>query len=165
MVQVNALHGLRLYNPHCASVFSRSGIAPWNGRMLGSQVSEHAKNVLVRLPAFGCRSYYQGRCLYEEQLNPGLNQDYRCVVQLGWEAAYDDFLNRADNFGLDETELMRLWSARFERMVSEGVACPQYVPTTAEALPECRHLFVDICLLRLPMCAGHCINYRLRAKA
>ena len=43
-----------------------------------------AESGLVRLPAFGCRSYHEGRCLYEEQLNPGLDVDLRCSVQLRW---------------------------------------------------------------------------------
>lgn len=126
---------------------------------------EGLKSKVVPLPPLGCRSYHLGRCLYEEQLNPGLNQGLRCVVQLGWEAAYDDFLGRADSFGLDEAGLLDLWRARFERMATGSIPCPQYAPAPVEALPECRHLFVDICLLRLPPCAGRCVNYRLRTKA
>jgi len=120
---------------------------------------------VVRLPAFGCRSYHQGRCLYEEQLNPGLNTAWRCTVQARWERVYDDFLNRAENFGLDETELARLWRLRFERLAEEPVDCPDFVLALVETLPECRQLFVDICLLRLPECPGHCVNYRLHTKA
>ncbi len=120
---------------------------------------------LVRLPAFGCRSYHVGRCLYEEQLNPGLNTAWRCGVQARWEAVYDDFLTRAENFSLDETELGRLWRLRFERLAEEPVNCPDFEPALVDTLPECRHLFVDICLLRLPVCTGHCVNYRLHTKA
>lgn len=120
---------------------------------------------VVRLPAHSCRSYHQGRCLYEEQLNPGLHMDWRCAVLARWEAVYDDFLNRAENFGLEEGELARLWRLRFERLAEEDIACPDFVPALAETMPECRHLFVDICLLRLPECAGHCVNYRLHTKA
>lgn len=120
---------------------------------------------LVRLPAFGCRSYYLGRCLYEEQLNPGLDAGLRCSVQARWERVYDEFLSRVENFGLDEGELSRLWRLRFERLAEEPVDCPDFVPALVETLPECRHLFVDICLLRLPQCLGHCPNYRLHTKA
>lgn len=126
---------------------------------------EGSKSLVIQLPACGCRSYYLGRCLYEEQLNPGLNQSWRCVVQVRWEAAYDEFLSRVENFGLAETELMGLWRSRFERMVSVNVNCPQYEPAPVESLPECRHLFEDLCLLRLPLCAGRCVNYRLHTKA
>jgi hypothetical protein len=119
----------------------------------------------VRLPALGCRSYFQGRCLYEEQLNPGLNTSWRCKVQAYWETVYDDFLNRAENFALDESELARLWRARFERLAEEPLNCPDFNPAPMDTLPECQHLFVDICLLQLPVCTGHCINYRLHTKA
>ena len=120
---------------------------------------------VVRLPAFGCRSYHLGRCMYEEQLNPGLDTSLHCAVLTKWEAVYDDFLNRAENFGLDEKELARLWRLRFERLAEEAIDCPDFVPALAETMPECRHLFVDICLLRLPECHGHCKNYRLHTKA
>lgn len=124
-----------------------------------------AENGLVRLPAFGCRSYHEGRCLYEEQLNPGLDVALRCSVQLRWETVYDDFLNRAENFSLGEAEFAWLWRLRFERLAEEPVACDEFIPMLADTLPECRHLFVDICLLRLPVCTGHCVNYRLHTKA
>lgn len=120
---------------------------------------------VVRLPASGCLSYHQGRCLYEEQLNPGLDSVLHCSVLTKWEGVYDDFLNRAESFGLDEKELARLWRLRFERLAEEVIDCSDFMPTLAEGLPECRHLFVDICLLRLPECAGHCKNYRLHTKA
>jgi len=86
-------------------------------------------------------------------------------VQARWEAVYDDFLNRAESFGLDEAELLRLWRLRFERLAEEAIDCPDFEPALVEVLPECRHLFVDICLLRLPVCPGHCENYRLHTKA
>lgn len=120
---------------------------------------------VLRLPASGCRSYHQGRCLYEEQLNPGLDQGLRCRVLAHWESVYDDFLNRAENFNLAEDELAALWRKRFERLSEEAIDCPDFTPTIMEAMPECRHLFVDICLLRLPECLGHCRNYRLHTKA
>jgi hypothetical protein len=120
---------------------------------------------VVRLPAFGCRSYHCGRCLYEEQLNPGLDTSLHCAVLAKWEGVYDDFLNRAELFDVDEQELARLWRLRFERLAQEAIDCPDFTPALAETMPECRHLFVDICLLRLPVCHGHCKNYRLHSKA
>jgi len=128
-------------------------------------MSQDPESGLVRLPAFGCRSYYHGRCLYEEQLNPGLCSAWRCTVQAHWEKVYDDFLSRAESFGLEEAELARLWRVRFERLAEEPIACPDFAPALVDALPECLHLFVDICLLRLPVCAGHCVNYRQHTKA
>jgi len=120
---------------------------------------------VLRLPAFGCRSYHGGRCLYEEQLNPGYDQRLRCQVLAKWEAVYEDFLNRAEQFNLTEQDLAGLWRARFERLAGEAIDCPDFTPALAETMPECRHLFVDICLLRLPQCRGHCKNYRLHTKA
>ncbi|MDP2848073.1 MAG: hypothetical protein Q8O35_07760 [Humidesulfovibrio sp.] len=120
---------------------------------------------VVRLPAFGCRFYHLGRCLYEEQLNPGFHTAWRCSVQVRWEAVYDDFLSRAESFDLNETELLRLWRLRFERLAEEPIDCPGFSLAQVETLPECLHLLVDICLLRLPACAGHCTNYRLHPKA
>lgn len=120
---------------------------------------------VLRLPAFGCRSYHQGRCLYEEQLNPGLDLELRCSVLDRWEAIYDDFLTRAENFRLGAEELARLWRVRFERLAQEDIDCPDFEPALMDSMPECRHLFVDICLLRLPECPGHCRHYRLHTKA
>lgn len=128
-------------------------------------MTERPEPGLFRLPALGCRSYFQGRCLYEEQLNPGLNTAWRCSVQARWEVVYDEFLNRAENFALDEAEFARLWQARFERLAQEPIACPDFDLAVVETLPECRHLFADICLLQLPVCTGHCVNYRLHDKA
>lgn len=128
-------------------------------------MAEGSNTGLVRLPAFGCQSYYMGRCLYEEQLNPGLHTQWRCSVLARWESVYDDFLNRAENFDLPETELARLWRLRFERLAEESIDCPDFESTLSEAMPECLHLFVDICLLRLPECSGQCKHYRLYTKA
>jgi len=128
-------------------------------------VTEASGANLVRLPAFGCRSYHGGRCLYEEQLNPGFDQRLRCQVLVKWETVYEDFLSRVERFGLRTRDLAELWRARFERLAEEAIDCPDFSPTLAETMPECRHLFVDICLLRLPECHGHCKNYRLHSKA
>jgi hypothetical protein len=103
--------------------------------------------------------------MYEEQLNPGLDAGLRCTVLAKWEGVYEDFLNRAELFELDEKELGGLWRKRFERLAEEAIDCPDFTPALAETMPECRHLFVDICLLRLPECHGHCKNYRLHSKA
>lgn len=123
---------------------------------------ERAK--IVRLPAAGCRSLFQGRCLYEEQLNPGLSTAWRCQVLRRWEAVYDEFLDRAENFGLAEASVPELWRRRFERLAEESVACPDYSQAPGGDMPECLHLFADLCLLRLPVCEGKCRNYRLHGK-
>ena len=120
------------------------------------------RGAVVRFPAVGCRSFQQGRCLYEELLNPGLQKSWRCLVLARWEAVYDDFLDRAENFGLTEVELGVLWSKRFERLAEESVPCPDVCAGDGESMPECLHLLADICLLRLPECTGQCERFRLR---
>jgi len=117
---------------------------------------------LVRFPAVGCRHFHQGRCLYEERLNPGFHTAWRCSVLTRWESVYDEFLDRAENFGLSETELGVLWHRRFERLAEEAVPCPDAHPSDGETMPECRHLLEDLCLLRLPECAGPCERFRQR---
>jgi len=126
-------------------------------------MADQARGVVVRFPAVGCRHFEQGRCLYEERLNPGYHTAWRCLVLARWEAVYDEFLDRAESFNLTETELGRLWSRRFARLAEEGLPCPDVRVGDAESMPECRHLLEEICLLRLPDCAGQCGNFRLRA--
>lgn len=120
------------------------------------------RGALVRFPAVGCTHYMQGRCLYEERLNPGYHTAWRCVVLARWEAVYDEFLDRAENFGLSEKDLGALWSRRFDRLAEESVPCPDVRAGDAETMPECRHLEGEICVLRLPECSGQCVNFRLR---
>ena len=117
------------------------------------------KGRLVRLPGTACRHYERGRCLYEEALNPGYHRQWRCAVLLGWEAAYDEFLERADSFGLGESELPGLMRRRFERLTDGEVACADYQGGADASLPECRLLVGDLCLLRLPECSGVCRRF------
>ncbi len=117
---------------------------------------------VVRLPGVGCRHYDRGRCLYEEALNPGYHRRWRCVVLLRWESAYDDFLERADRFGLSEAGLPELLRRRFERLTGEDVDCPDYAPGADGSLPECRLLHEELCLLKLPECEGVCRHFAPR---
>lgn len=114
---------------------------------------------LVRLPGVSCRHYERGRCLYEEALNPGYHRRWRCAVLLGWEAAYDEFLERADRFGIRESELAGLMRRRFERLTEGGVECRDYQPGADASLPECRLLVDELCLLALPECGGVCRHF------
>jgi hypothetical protein len=125
-------------------------------------MGDATRGALVRFPAVGCRFFQQGRCLYEERLNPGFHTAWRCLVLARWESVYDDFLDRAENFGLSEVELGVLWHKRFERLAEESVPCPDLLAGDGESMPECRYLLEDICLLRLPECAGQCERFRLR---
>jgi hypothetical protein len=119
---------------------------------------------IVRLPGHACLYHRLGRCLYEEALNPGYHQDWRCAVLLRWEGVYDDFLDRVESFGLDETSLADLWRRRFERLAEETVECPDYAAGSVEGVPECQKLHMELCLLRLPLCQGQCRHYVLNAE-
>ncbi len=114
---------------------------------------------LVRLPGSACRHFERGRCLYEEALNPGYNRQWRCAVLVGWEAAYDEFLDRADRFGIRESELAGLLRRRFERLTGAEVDCEHYAPGADASLPECLLLVGELCLLKLPECGGVCRNF------
>lgn len=117
---------------------------------------------LVRLPGLGCLHHERGRCLYEEALNPGYHRQWRCVVLLRWESAYDEFLERAERFGVDEAGLPGLLHRRFERLTSEDVDCPHHVPGEDETPPQCRLLSGELCLLSLPACGGVCRHFAPR---
>lgn len=123
-------------------------------------MGDATRGELVRLPAAGCDYFRQGRCLYKERLNPGLHTAWRCVVLARWERVYDEFLDRAESFGLSERDLAALWSRRFERLAEESAPCPDLLAGECESMPECLHLMEDICLLRLPECSGRCENFR-----
>jgi len=125
-------------------------------------MSDATRGALVRFPAVGCRFFHSGRCLFEELLNPGLHTEWRCLVLARWESVYDEFIDRAENFGLSESELGALWHKRFERLADEAVPCEDLRAGDGESMPECRYLQEDICLLRLPVCAGQCERFRLR---
>lgn len=117
---------------------------------------------LIRLPGLGCRHHVLGRCLYEDALNPGYHRQWRCAVLQRWEAVYDDFLERAERFGLEEGSAADLLARRFERLTAEEVDCPDYAPGPEESLSGCRLLHEELCLLRLPECGGLCRHYVLR---
>lgn len=125
-------------------------------------MAEGVKGGLIRLPGHTCTHHRLGRCLYEEALNPGYHQQWRCVVLTRWEGVYDDFLARVEQFGLEEGDLADLWRRRFERLAGEYVDCPDYDPGPVESMPECSLLHDDLCLLRLPKCGGKCQHYALR---
>jgi hypothetical protein len=124
-------------------------------------MAEGSGGVIHRLPGYGCRHHCQGRCLYEEALNPGYHQDWRCEVLLRWEDVYEDFLNRVEAFGLDEKDLAELWAKRFERLSQDAVGCPDFSPGLTESVPECFLLAGELCVLRLPQCFGQCQHYAL----
>ena len=116
---------------------------------------------LKRLPGHGCRFFARGRCLYEERLNPGYTKKWRCGVLLRWESVYDDFLVRAEAFGLEEDELSELWRERLERLMLQEGRCERYVYSRHVELPSCGNSHETLCLLDLPRCEGRCRRFAL----
>ncbi|KAB1441180.1 hypothetical protein [Pseudodesulfovibrio senegalensis] len=113
-----------------------------------------------RLPAGNCWYHRCGRCLYEERLNPGYRQSWRCVVLEDWERLFDDFLVRAEAFSLDQQAAGEMWARRFERIVRDRFDCTHYEHTVDVELPGCVYQYDNLCLLRLPRCQGRCRHYK-----
>ena len=113
-----------------------------------------------RLPGTGCRYYNRGRCLYEERLNPGYHEAWRCRVLTAWERAFDDFVDRAEAFDLGQDRAADLWRLRMRRLGPDG--CEAFVPAGQRApvsVVPCAHAQEDLCLLALPECGGRCRRY------
>lgn len=114
-----------------------------------------------RLPGTGCRFYVRGRCLYEERLNPGYATGWRCGVLARWEEVYDDFLSRAEAFGVEDANVPGLWRDRFERLMREKTHCERYVYADDREPPCCANAHDRLCLLELPPCEGRCRKFAL----
>jgi len=113
-----------------------------------------------RLPAEDCWFNASGHCLYEERLNPGYRRAWRCVVLEDWGRLFDDFIARAEAFGLDQQSAGELWARRFERVVQERFDCVEYKFSVDAELPGCVYQYDTLCLLRLPPCHGRCRHYK-----
>lgn len=111
-----------------------------------------------RLPGNECRHFASGRCLFEEQRNPGYHRNWRCRVLVQWEASYDDFLLRAEAFRLEEAAVAGLWERRVERLVAAAPDCPDFRRGGGTAT-GCAHGVAELCLLRLPQCPGRCGHF------
>lgn len=119
---------------------------------------------VIRLPGSGCRHHVRGRCLYEEHLNPGFHEGFRCLVLDGWETEFEDFVDRVEAFGLGQGQAAGLWSRRFAALVAGGRDCPDYRPPSVTSGAEgdllgCAHFEAGLCLLRLPVCDGVCSRF------
>lgn len=111
------------------------------------------------LPGTACRFHVQGRCLYEERLNPGYNPDWRCRVLLRWEQAYDTFLAQADNFVMEPETAVGIWEERLQKLMSRGHRCPDFEPGGVDDMTGCRRMHCGLCLAVLPPCPGQCGNF------
>lgn len=112
---------------------------------------------IAKLPGVGCKFYIQGKCIYEEFLNPGYDDRWRCSVLLSLEKEYDKLIRQAEAFKLDEKVVAGLWDVRMSTCGSGSKIC-----SGQDAIyPECSALHGDICLLALPECDGVCSHYSL----
>lgn len=117
-----------------------------------------------RFPGHACRFFLQGRCLYEEDLNPGYDRSLQCRVLLDLERCYDHFLTQAEAFGLGEEAAGGLWERRFERFMAASGLCPDFVPGAGpdpdRDFPPCALRRELLCLKAAPPCQGACSRFR-----
>ena len=137
--------------------FTCSGVK--RGRCLEGMFDTNMGKVHA-LPGDGCWHYIFGRCLYEERLNPGYRRSYRCQVLNRWEAAYDDFLARAEAMGVEQENVPELWEIQFQRMAREAFHCRTHVFNHDFRPPACANELDGLCILGLPKCGGRCRHYR-----
>ena len=116
-----------------------------------------------------CVFYIQGVCFHPEAARPGFDPAWRCVRLTQLLERWDDFLDRAEAFGLAEETAARIWSARMDGFVLRRKDCPSPArfPAVAGASVDaegavlgCPHLWQGACLLALPGCEGVCVHYR-----
>ena len=116
-----------------------------------------------------CVFYIQGVCFHPEAARPGFDPAYGCARLAQLLERWDDFLDRAEAFGLSEETAARIWSARMDGFVLRRKECPSPArfpavadaPVDAEgAVLGCPHLRQGACLLTMPGCEGVCAHYR-----
>lgn len=128
----------------------------------GEACTEDAVNRPLRLPGEGCRHWVRGRCLYEEWLNPGLENGYVCTVLRVLEESFDEFIVRGEIMGLSSEQAGRIWERRMDAALNIGWDCAnfEFRPDGAGEMP-CLHFRAGICVLRLPECPGRCRRFAL----
>ena len=126
------------------------------------------------MPGVNCASFFKGRCLYKERMNPGLHEAWRCRILLQLEEEYDRFLEQAENFSMNLRTAMNIWERRAEDIMGWKPPCADYSPLGPElaeasederpedAVLDCARYWLGLCLLRLPACSGICPLFSLR---
>lgn len=128
--------------------------------------------MVLLLPGRACSFYILGVCFYPEAVRPGYDPAYRCGCLLRLTERWDDFLDRAEAFGLSEETAGRIWNARANTFLYSRKDCPSArMPLPLEnddassfdeegEVLGCPHLRQGACLLTLPRCEGICMHYR-----
>lgn len=88
-----------------------------------------------KMPGCRCQFYINGKCLYEEMLNPGYNNDWRCRIIKELEKEYDRLLHQAEAFKLDEKTFSDLWEQRMEEHLKSTVVCRKMIPHEDDEFP------------------------------
>lgn len=127
---------------------------------------------ITTFPGTNCSYFNQGACLFDEFMNPGLHEQWRCKVLVHWESAYDSFLSQADVFSLELGMASKIWEGRLKELMKSAAPCKDYTPwyrTQLEAGAEneefdedsvaCVYSWVGLCVMRLPRCNGVCERY------
>ncbi|WP_147821587.1 hypothetical protein [Salidesulfovibrio onnuriiensis] len=117
---------------------------------------------LRRMPAEDCRFHLKERCLYQERLNPGYCREWRCSVLEDWERIFDEFLHRAEAFGLELREVNELWARQFDRLMRGNLECDRYEYDPGQDPPGCVWQHDGLCIPALPECSGRCRHYEVR---
>lgn len=125
----------------------------------------NSSSKVKRLPGSCCFYFRKGRCLYDEMLNPGYQERFRCRVLRQWEDAYDEFLDRAEAFHLDEAQSSRIWAVRLEKMSDLASQCPLYEARESFGEFVCAKAFGFLCLDEFPVCEGRCQRFLLPPRA
>ncbi len=107
-----------------------------------------------------CAHRHDGRCLWGEHRNPGLRPDFQCARLEALVEDFDDFLDRAEAFGLNDAQMERLHRARRGKPLPRS-ACPlqthaETATAAAGAVADCGFFLAGLCLRRLPTCATPC---------
>lgn len=117
---------------------------------------------VLRLPGDDCRFWAQGRCLYEESVNPGLRREFACCVLVALEGSFDEFVVRGEILGLSGEQAGRIWEQRMARALNIGWDCANFTPLPGDdGDVMCRHFMEGVCLLNMPCCPGRCRRYEL----
>lgn len=114
---------------------------------------------ITRLPGLGCLHHVQGRCLYQEHLNPGYATGWRCRVLSHWEKEYDEFLLRVEAMNVAQDAVPDLWGRKFERLARQKFDCNLFAYGPGCDLPSCVHVHDGLCRLLLPGCEGRCRHF------
>lgn len=119
-----------------------------------------------KLPGVHCAYYQQGHCLFEEHMNPGDHAEWTCSEITRFLQAYDEFIDRADRFSLNDEQAARLWDSHEAELPPAGTLCPEFCPDVCKqcvddgSLTDCRYELNLICILKLPVCTGVCRRYK-----